>query len=44
MISTYDRVLSAIKKAHWNLIKEYQDIGKSLYDLVEDYYNLKSLE
>jgi len=35
MIPTYGRVLSIIKKALWELIKEYQGVGKSLWDLVE---------
>ena len=35
MISTYGRVLSAIKKALWKLVKEYWEVGKSLQDLVE---------
>jgi len=36
MISTYGRVLSAIEKALWELVEEYQEVGKSLQDLVED--------
>ena len=35
MIPTYNRVLSAIKKALQELMKEYQGVGKSLQDLVE---------
>jgi len=35
MISTYGRVLSAIKKALRELVEEYQGVGKSLQDLVE---------
>jgi len=35
MISTYGGVLSAIKKALWELVEEYQGVGKSLWDLVE---------
>ena len=35
MIPTYGRVLSAIKKALWELVEEYQGVGKSLRDLVE---------
>jgi len=35
MIPTYDRVLSAIEKALWDLVKEYWDIRKSLQNLVE---------
>jgi len=35
MISTYSRVLSAIEKAFWELMEEYRDIRKSLWDLVE---------
>ena len=35
MIPTYGRVLSAIKKALWKLVKEYWEVGKSLQDLVE---------
>jgi len=30
MIPTYGRVLSAIKKALWELVEEYQGVGKSL--------------
>jgi len=35
MISTYGRVLSAIKKALWKLVEEYRGVGKSFQDLVE---------
>jgi len=35
MIPTYGGVLSAIKKALWELVEEYQGVGKSLWDLVE---------
>jgi len=35
MISTYGRVLSAIENALQELMKEYQGVGKSLWDLVE---------
>ena len=35
MIPTYDRVLSAVKKALWELMEEYQGVRKSLWDLVE---------
>ena len=35
MIPTYGRVLSAIKKALWELVEEYREVGKSLRDLVE---------
>jgi len=35
MISTYSRVLSAIEKILWKLMKEYRGVGKSLQDLVE---------
>jgi len=35
MISTYGRVLSAIEKALWELVEEYQGVRKSLQDLVE---------
>ena len=35
MIPTYGRVLSAIEKALWKLVKEYQGVGKSLQGLVE---------
>ena len=35
MIPIYDKVLSAIEKTLQELIKEYQDIGKFLCDLVE---------
>ena len=36
IIPTYSRVLSAIKKALWELMEEYRGVGKSLRDLVED--------
>jgi len=35
MITTYGGVLSAIEKALWELVEEYQGVGKSLRDLVE---------
>jgi len=35
MISTYGRVLSAIEKALWKLVKEYWGVGRSLQDLVK---------
>ena len=35
MIPTYGGVLSAIKKALWELMEEYRGVGKSLWDLVE---------
>jgi len=35
MIPTYGGVLSAIEKALWELMEEYQGVGKSLWDLVE---------
>jgi len=35
MIPTYGRVLSAIEKALWELVEEYQGVRKSLWDLVE---------
>jgi len=35
MISTYGGVLSAIKKTLQELVKEYQGVRKSLWDLVE---------
>jgi len=35
MIPTYSRVLSAIEKALWELVEEYQEVGKSLRDLVK---------
>jgi len=35
MISTYGGVLSAIEKALWKLVEEYQRVGKFLWDLVE---------
>ena len=35
MIPTYGRVLSAVKKALWELVEEYQGVRKSLWDLVE---------
>jgi len=36
MIPIYGRVLSAIEKVFQDLMEEYQGIGKSLWDLVED--------
>ena len=35
MTPTYGRVLSAIEKALQELVKEYQGVGRSLWDLVE---------
>jgi len=35
MTPTYGRVLSAIEKALWELMEEYQGVRKSLQDLVE---------
>ena len=35
MIPTYGKVLSAIKKALWELVEEYWGVGESLRDLVE---------
>jgi len=35
MIPTYGGVLSAIEKVFWDIVEEYQSIGKSLRDLVE---------
>ena len=35
MIPTYGGVLSAIEKAHWELVEEYRGVSKSLWDLVE---------
>ena len=35
MILTYGGVLSAIKKALWELVEEYRGVGKSLRDLVK---------
>ena len=35
MIPTYGKVPSAIKKALWELVKEYWGVRKSLWDLVE---------
>ena len=35
MIPTYSGVLSAIEKALWELVEEYQGVGKSLQNLVE---------
>jgi len=35
MIPTYGGVLSAIKKALWELVEEYQEVRKSLQNLVE---------
>jgi len=35
MIPTYDRILNAIEKALWELVEEYQEVRRSLQDLVE---------
>ena len=35
MTPTYGRVLSAIKKALWELMKKYWGVRRSLQDLVE---------
>ena len=35
MIPTYSRVLSAIEKALQELVEEYWEVGKSLWDLVK---------
>jgi len=35
IIPTYGGVLSAIEKALWKLVEEYQGVGRSLRDLVE---------
>ena len=35
MIPTYGRVLSAIEKALQELVEEYQEVGKSLWDLMK---------
>jgi len=35
MIPTYGKILSAIEKALWELIEEYQGVRRSLWDLVE---------
>jgi len=35
MIPTYCEILSAIEKALQEVIEEYQEVRKSLYDLVE---------
>ena len=35
MIPTYSGVLSAIEKALWELVEEYQGVGKSLQNLVK---------
>ena len=35
IIPTYSGVLSAIEKALWELVGEYQGVGKSLWDLIE---------
>ena len=37
MILTYSRVLSIIKKALWELMEEYQGVGKFLQDLEEEH-------
>ena len=45
MIPTYGGVLSAIEKALWELVEEYQGVEKSLWDLVEGQKrNLAQLE
>ena len=35
MIPTYGRILNAIEKALWELVEEYQEVRRSLQDLVE---------
>ena len=35
MIPTYGKILSVIEEILWDLVEEYQGIGKSLQDLVE---------
>ena len=35
MIPTYGRILSAIEKALQKFVEKYQEVGKSLWDLVE---------
>jgi len=35
MIPTYGRVLSTIENALQELVEEYREVGKSLWDLVE---------
>ena len=35
MIPTYGRILNAIEKALWELVKEYREVRKSLQNLVE---------
>ena len=35
MIPTYGRVLSAIERAFQKLMEEYQEVGRSLQDLIE---------
>jgi len=35
MIFTYGGILSVIEKVLWELIEEYQDIRKSLWEFVE---------
>jgi len=35
MVPTYSRVLNAIEKVPWDLVKEYWGIRKSLQDLIE---------
>ena len=35
MIPTYGKILSVIEEVLWDLVEEYQGIGKSLQDLVE---------
>ena len=36
MISIYGGILSAIEKALQKLVEKYQEVGKSLQNLVED--------
>ena len=42
MIPTYGRVLSVIEKALWELMEEYQEVGRSLQDLVEDQERIRA--
>ena len=35
MIPTYSGILSAIEKALWKLMEEYQEVRKSLWNLIE---------
>ena len=36
MIPTYGKILSVIEKALWELVEKYQEVGRLLWNLVED--------